>query len=160
MNQWDTTYDKQWAVKDDSKALDFGQDEVARNNVVDGSYHVLLPDGRIQTVTYHVDKDSGYSASISYEQGTVPKLHHSYDAHPNPSPATSSEELDEIPAPSSELHETPAFTHHLPHDTHEQTSQGVPSAPPSHSPDGHHPQNTEAPQLDLRVDLRSDFGHA
>lgn len=35
MNLWaDETYDKKWDVKDDNAGLDFGQDEVARNNVI------------------------------------------------------------------------------------------------------------------------------
>lgn len=109
MTAWaDETYDKKWAVKDEGTGLDFGQDEVAKNNVIEGSYHVLLPDGRIQTVTYHVDKDSGYTASVTYEQGPAPELHHSYGTPASP--------LYETPAPSP-----PHFLYDNPEHTSEES---------------------------------------
>ena len=35
---------------------------------MNGMYHVLLPDGTKQTVTYYVDKDSGYVAHVTSEK--------------------------------------------------------------------------------------------
>merc|ERR1711893_510624 len=45
----------------------FGQKEHRNENEVMGQYHVLLPDGRVQTVRYYVDKYSGFIADVSYE---------------------------------------------------------------------------------------------
>ena len=47
--------------------LDFGHTEGRDGYATKGSYHVLLPDGRTQTVTYHVDDaHSGYIADVQY----------------------------------------------------------------------------------------------
>ena len=58
------TYD--WAVKDDYSNNNYGQNESRDGDKTNGSYYVLLPDGRIQTVTYSVDGYGGYVADITY----------------------------------------------------------------------------------------------
>ncbi|XP_063884542.1 cuticle protein 7-like [Scylla paramamosain] len=60
-------YSFDWAVKDDYAALDFGQHETRDGYNTDGSYYVLLPDGRVQKVTYTVHGDGGYVATVEYE---------------------------------------------------------------------------------------------
>ncbi|XP_042226734.1 pro-resilin-like isoform X2 [Homarus americanus] len=59
-------YNFNWAVNDDSSENDFGHQETRDNDNTKGSYSVQLPDGRLQTVTYYVDGDSGYIADVKY----------------------------------------------------------------------------------------------
>ena len=56
-----------WGVNDKDSYNDFGQNEARDGDRTDGYYHVALPDGRIQRVTYHVGGDSGYVAQVAYE---------------------------------------------------------------------------------------------
>ena len=56
-----------YAVKDDPSYNDYGHQETSDGKVVSGSYRVLLPDGRVQTVNYKVDGYSGYVADVQYE---------------------------------------------------------------------------------------------
>ncbi|MPC52101.1 Pro-resilin [Portunus trituberculatus] len=60
-------YNFEWAVKDDYAGLHFGQNEKRDGYNTDGTYHVLLPDGRVQKVEYKVEKGSGYIATVEYE---------------------------------------------------------------------------------------------
>nr|XP_045624401.1 pro-resilin-like isoform X1 [Procambarus clarkii] len=60
-------YDFNWAVKDDASGNDFGQQETRDGPHTQGSYYVLLPDGRLEKVAYNVNGDSGYVAQVTYE---------------------------------------------------------------------------------------------
>nr|XP_040581047.1 cuticle protein 19.8-like [Lepeophtheirus salmonis] len=53
-------------------SVDFSADELAENGVVSGSYKVVLPDGRIKTVTYTVEGDSGFVADVQFETTPAP----------------------------------------------------------------------------------------
>ena len=53
-------------VKDDYTYNNYGQKESSDGKVTTGSYHVLLPDGRTQIVTYKADS-YGYNADVKYE---------------------------------------------------------------------------------------------
>jgi len=59
-------YSFEWLVKDDYSKNDFGQKESRSGANTQGSYHVALPDGRIQTVTYTVDGYGGYVVDVQY----------------------------------------------------------------------------------------------
>ena len=59
-----------YAVTDD-QGLDFNQQETSDGGVVTGSYSVVLPDGRIQTVTYSVAPDTGYVVSSTVQYNIV-----------------------------------------------------------------------------------------
>ncbi|XP_042239695.1 pro-resilin-like [Homarus americanus] len=60
-------YDFNWAVQDDLSGNDFGHQESRDGENTQGSYYVLLPDGRLQRVAYTVNGDSGYVAEVTYE---------------------------------------------------------------------------------------------
>jgi len=60
-------YQFDYAVKDEYAGLDFGHNENRDGYNTQGSYHVLLPDGRLQRVTYTVAGDGGYVAEVTYE---------------------------------------------------------------------------------------------
>ncbi|XP_068247637.1 cuticle protein-like [Palaemon carinicauda] len=60
-------FDFQYAVKDEYNGLDFEHRSKSDGNVVNGQYQVLLPDGRIQTVTYNADHSKGYLADVVYK---------------------------------------------------------------------------------------------
>ena len=60
-------YNFEWAVKDEPSYNDFGHQEHSDGKVVSGSYRVVLPDGRTQTVDYKVEGESGFVADVKYE---------------------------------------------------------------------------------------------
>ncbi|KAF0310913.1 hypothetical protein FJT64_018222 [Amphibalanus amphitrite] len=51
----------------DVRGNDFGAAEESDGRQVQGQYSVLLPDGRLQTVSYAVEGDSGFVADVQYE---------------------------------------------------------------------------------------------
>ena len=65
-------YNYEYSVQDDKTPpnygpLKFGHNEKRKDYQTHGSYFVLLPDGRTQTVTYRVaDKHSGFIADVTY----------------------------------------------------------------------------------------------
>ncbi|XP_042858771.1 pro-resilin-like [Penaeus japonicus] len=98
-------YDFNYAVKDDYSGNDFGHQESRDGYDTQGTYYVQLPDGRLQTVTYTVNGDSGYIADVSYQgeaqypaQGTF----RSYQPAPSPS-------YQPAPSPSYQPAPTPAY---------------------------------------------------
>ncbi|XP_069956315.1 cuticle protein 8-like [Cherax quadricarinatus] len=60
-------YDFNWAVNDQYSGNDFGHQESRDGYDTQGSYYVLLPDGRRQNVAYNVNGDSGFIAEVTYE---------------------------------------------------------------------------------------------
>ena len=80
------SYDKKpyaytYGVKDDYHGVDFGEGVSSDGNLVTGTYHVLLPDGRVQTVKYTSDHYAGYIADVSYSGAAKP-----YHAPVKPAP--------------------------------------------------------------------------
>ncbi|XP_037791968.1 cuticle protein 19-like [Penaeus monodon] len=66
-------YDFNYAVNDPPSGNDFGHQEARDGPNTQGSYYVLLPDGRLQRVTYTVNGDSGYVADVTYEGDATPR---------------------------------------------------------------------------------------
>lgn len=46
---------------------DFSAQESRDGDKTEGSYQILLPDTRLQKVTYTVNGDSGFAAEVTYE---------------------------------------------------------------------------------------------
>ncbi|XP_047472525.1 cuticle protein 19.8-like [Penaeus chinensis] len=62
-----TQYQYFYQVRDDTSGVDFGHQESRKGHQTQGSYHVRLPDGRLQRVAYTVTGDSGFRARVFYE---------------------------------------------------------------------------------------------
>merc|ERR1711997_1403175 len=60
-------YNFAWDVLDTYSGNDFGHQEERNDKLTTGSYHVALPDGRVQRVTYTVDGYGGYAAEVTYD---------------------------------------------------------------------------------------------
>ncbi|XP_037793918.1 pro-resilin-like [Penaeus monodon] len=78
-------YDFNYAVNHDYSNNDFGHQENRNGYDTQGAYFVLLPDGRVQRVSYNVNGDSGYVAQVSYEgeaQYGAPRPSTSYQPAP------------------------------------------------------------------------------
>merc|ERR1711893_321899 len=61
-------YRRTYAVADDYSKAAFNQAESNDGTgVVEGSYSVALPDGRIQHVNYHANDYDGYVAEVTYD---------------------------------------------------------------------------------------------
>lgn len=58
-----------YEVQDSNYGVDFGQRESRSGDSTQGSYHVLLPDGRVQTVDYTADQ-GGYRPTVNYQGGS------------------------------------------------------------------------------------------
>jgi hypothetical protein len=60
-------------VKDAEKQLFFDKNEAGtEQGTVSGKYSVWLADGRLMTVEYTVDKDSGYVPKVSFQENANP----------------------------------------------------------------------------------------
>merc|ERR1719211_746238 len=65
-------YAYEYGVQDKYHGVDFGQSEKSDGKAVHGSYHVLLPDGRVQNVKYTADHYNGYVADVAYSGVAAP----------------------------------------------------------------------------------------
>merc|ERR1712106_913303 len=61
-------YAYEYGVNDDHSKANFKKTETQdAAAVVQGSFVIALPDGRIQTTTYHADHQNGFIAEVTYE---------------------------------------------------------------------------------------------
>ena len=100
-------YEFAYAVKDEPTYNDFGHQESSDGKVVSGSYRVVLPDGRTQTVTYTVSGDSGYVAEVKYEGEAIYPEHKTDYSAPAYSRAAYPAPVEEVAAPVAEAETTP-----------------------------------------------------
>ena len=85
------SYDFSWSVLDKSSGNQFGHTENRLGYDTSGAYHVLLPDGRTQTVTYTVDPYTGFQAKVDFagEATYGPNSYHHGAYHHPPKPVYS-----------------------------------------------------------------------
>eukprot|EP00091_Calanus_sinicus_P017527 TRINITY_DN3788_c0_g1_i3.p1 TRINITY_DN3788_c0_g1~~TRINITY_DN3788_c0_g1_i3.p1 ORF type:complete len:175 (-),score=40.63 TRINITY_DN3788_c0_g1_i3:574-1098(-) len=75
-------YHYEYKVHDDKEYLDFGAEEEGDGKGdVHGYYHVRLPDGRLQKVTYTVNDYSGYIADVTYDGHAEHPSYHGSSGH-------------------------------------------------------------------------------
>lgn len=67
--QYASKYAFGYRVRDFHTGNDFGHKQnLDKDGVTRGQYHILLPDGRVQNVKYHAD-ETGFHADVSFESG-------------------------------------------------------------------------------------------
>jgi len=77
-HEYEDQYKFSYQVEDGYSGNQFGHSENRLGSSTAGAYHVLLPDGRVQTVEYTVDRYDGYKAKVQY-QGSTQKYPHQQD---------------------------------------------------------------------------------
>ncbi|XP_025423415.1 uncharacterized protein LOC112692830 [Sipha flava] len=66
-------YEYQYKVEDQTSGNYYGQNEIGKDTGrIEGSYFVYLPDGRLMTVSYYVDGESGFVPKITYQDNASP----------------------------------------------------------------------------------------
>merc|ERR1711981_1459426 len=106
-------YTYNYGVADDYSKAAFSQTESNDGTgVVEGSYSVNLPDGRVQTVTYHANDVDGYVAEVSYAQypDAVPVAH---AVHAAPVVAHAVHAAPVVAHPVAVAHAAPVVAHAL-----------------------------------------------
>lgn len=104
-------YSFNWAVND-GYGNDYSHYESSDSKVTTGTYHVLLPDGRVQIVTYKAD-DYGYTADVKYEgEAKYPAASYSAPAYSAPAYSAPAFTYPPVTAPavSSRTYSAPVFT--------------------------------------------------
>ena len=126
-------YQYSYSVQDSYTRNNFGHTENRHADTTSGQYHVLLPDGRVQTVEYSVDPYSGFVAKVVYDGKPS-----GYAAPPPPKTSSSY-----LPSPSyAKPNYVPAPHPHQPVLYHPPPA---PVAPPPPYPTYHSPQPAPSP---------------
>ncbi|EFX87476.1 pro-resilin-like isoform X1 [Daphnia pulex] len=63
------SYSYAYQILDTYSGQDFGHEEASKSGKVNGEYRVLLPDDRLQVVSYSADQN-GYVADVQYADGS------------------------------------------------------------------------------------------
>ncbi|XP_057365439.1 mucin-5AC-like [Daphnia carinata] len=100
-------YSFNWAVYD-GYGNDYGHYESSDSKVTSGSYRVLLPDGRVQIVTYR-DDGYGYIADVKYEGEAKYPAPSAYSGQAYSAPVFTSQVVT-APAVSSRTYSAPVVT--------------------------------------------------
>merc|ERR1719400_2427811 len=92
--------------------VDFGHSETRDGCTTSGKYSVLLPDGRVQTVTYTATCYGGYNADVSYYGEAKPYVYKkpAYKPAPQYKPAPSYKPAPKYkPAPAPKYKPAPSY---------------------------------------------------
>ncbi|XP_057365441.2 uncharacterized protein LOC130686166, partial [Daphnia carinata] len=100
-------YSFNWAVYD-GYGNDYSHYESSDSKVTTGSYRVLLPDGRVQIVTYKADS-YGYTADVKYEGEAKYPAPSAYSGQAYSAPVFTSQVVT-APAVSSRTYSAPVVT--------------------------------------------------
>jgi len=120
-------YSYTYAVADDYSKATFSQKESNDGTgLVQGSYSVNLPDGRIQTVNYHANDIDGYVAEVSYSGEAV------YPDTPASHPVSHAVAHPSYHAPAPAYH-APAPAYHAPVPAHPAITHHAIAHPISHA---------------------------
>uniref|UniRef100_A0A2A4JMP9 Cuticle protein n=1 Tax=Heliothis virescens TaxID=7102 RepID=A0A2A4JMP9_HELVI len=82
INAEPANYNFGYMVNDYQEGTDFGHHEERQEERAQGEYHVVLPDGRKQTVSYEAD-ERGFKPQISYEDSEDLGRSGGYDSNAN-----------------------------------------------------------------------------
>ncbi|XP_050555862.1 pro-resilin-like isoform X1 [Spodoptera frugiperda] len=82
LNSEPADYNFGYMVNDYQEGTDFGHHEERQDERAQGEYHVVLPDGRKQTVSYEAD-ERGFKPQISYEDSEDLARSGGYDGNAN-----------------------------------------------------------------------------
>ncbi|MCL4157265.1 UNVERIFIED_CONTAM: hypothetical protein GTU68_013682, partial [Idotea baltica] len=121
-------FDFAYVVKDEYSGNDYAHKANSDGEVVKGEYHVLLPDGRVQIVTYIVNGEDGFKADVSYDGEARPYVPPS-TTYEEPKaeysqPKAEPEDRYQKPKPTyEEPKQKPKQTNHKPKPTYEEPKQ-------------------------------------
>merc|ERR1711935_909663 len=109
----DAKYNFGYEVKANSYhgPVDFAHSQSTDGCATTGKYSVLLPDGRVQTVTYTADCYAGYNANVSYAGEAKPYAYKkpAYKPAPQYKPAPSYKPAPKYKPTSAPSYKTPKY---------------------------------------------------
>jgi len=145
-----------YSVEDNSSGNQFGHSETSHAGDTEGTYHVLLPDGRLQTVEYTVRRHAGFQATVQY-QGIARSVYQPVEAqaysYPPPSHPIqqTSHPIQQVSHPIQQIsHPVQQASHPIQHASHPipaSTFQKSPSFTAFASSSPSQPAATTAPSL-------------
>jgi len=125
-----------YSVEDNSSGNQFGHSETSHAGDTEGTYHVLLPDGRLQTVEYTVRRHAGFQATVQY-QGIARSVYQpveaqAYSYHPSLShQPTHPIQLASHPVSQQISHPIQQISHPIPAPTFQKSFTAFASSSPS-----------------------------
>lgn len=123
-----------YSVEDNSSGNQFGHSETSHAGDTEGTYHVLLPDGRLQTVEYTVRRHAGFQATVQY-QGIARSVYQPVEAqaysYPSPPIQQPSHPIQHVSHPVVQQlsHPVQQISHPIPAPTYQKSFTAFASSP-------------------------------